>query len=907
MSKLWLKLAMLTGFCMTALWQVAQPQKPFTDVTAKAGIDHQFVPFEGTFGGGACVFDFNNDGWEDIFLAGGMADDVLYLNKRNGTFENVFARSGLKTKIKYITQGAVSADINRDGWRDLYITTITSRDNNTGVPRAMNLLFLNKRNGTFTDATKQYGLDTLMTFSTGAMFGDVNMDGYPDLYVGNYFQQYEGKLHIMNDAIIVASKQMAKGQLLINHRGKYFEDGFADYGLNFKGFGFGGAFTDFDNDGDLDIIVNHDFGYKAPPNQLLENKYPEKKFVDVAEKLNMQLPMNAMAVAVGDYDNNGWMDYYVTNIRANPFMVNCGKDSAFRNENGELGTRINMIHAQEGGLLPVSWGANFADFDQDGDLDLFVANGCLNPFVMPNPDFYFENRDFHFTEKGVEMGVANRGIGRGSVTFDYDKDGDLDLLVVNQKPVNSGFEDADRTVLYRNDLASKGNWLQVKLVGSSSDLNGIGSKVEIIAGKKRMIREIDGGSSHESQNSVIAHFGLGTVAVIDSINVYWLNGARQTILKQKANQILIITQVKSKAWYQYYFAWLAAALVLALAFALKLFRTSVLSLLLVALQSCNHNLSPAKAVEDISYELGGGAGHYNYAPSVIEDEYGIRYAFLCQNKNAFEIVDYIYLFKGIPTKNGYSWQPGTEILSPSKEGWDKIHVCDPDVRKFDLTYKGESYHWIMTYLGVDQWFNHNQIGLAFSKNIEGPYIKYDLNPLIPFSDTTVWGVGQSTSIVLNDSIVQLFYSKSHKPKGVMCVRNMNLKNLDRPDIGEERIVPHLFPNTYFAMSEKNIFAASELWIDESKEKPTWVGNHIRFVYKPRTEDIFDAEDRWKEITLLGPPQTKFPRNHNPGLLTDVKGFLVSESKPVIYFTVAMTGENWLWSYDLHSATIKTGL
>jgi enediyne biosynthesis protein E4 len=544
----------LLMFMTTSFFAIAQ--KPFTNVTRAAGINHQFDPFEGTFGGGACVFDFNNDGWEDIYITGGMADDMLYLNKKNGTFENVFEKSGLKTKIKYITQGVVSADINRDGWRDLFVTTITSKDNKTSVPRAMNLLFLNNGNGTFRDVTKQFGLDTFLTFSTGAMFGDVNLDGYPDLYVGNYFQQYEGKLHIMNDAIIVASKQMAKGLLLINKGGRSFKNEYADYGLDYKGFGFGGAFTDFDNDGDLDILVNHDFGYKAPPNKFLENKYPKEKLEDISDTINMQLPMNAMGTAVGDYNNDGWMDYYVTNIRANPFMVNQGKGKPFKQMNGELGTQINMIQTKEGGMLPVSWGTNFADFDQDGDLDLYVANGSLNPFVMPNPDYYFENINGHFKEMGDSMGVADRGISRGSVVFDYDHDGDLDILVVNQKPVNTGFEDASGTILFRNDMSKKGNWLQVQLLGVESDINGIGCKVEVVVGKLKMIREIDGGSSHESQNSVIAHFGVGNATIIDSINIYWLGGSKQIITHQKANQTIIIKEVSAhKKWYQRYYIW----------------------------------------------------------------------------------------------------------------------------------------------------------------------------------------------------------------------------------------------------------------------------------------------------------------------------------------------------------------
>ncbi|MBA4167483.1 MAG: VCBS repeat-containing protein, partial [Chitinophagaceae bacterium] len=316
-------------------------QTAFTRVDSVAGINHQFEVYEGTFGGGATVFDLNNDGFEDIYLAGGLGDDALYLNKGNGTFENIFAKSGLKTKIKYVTQGAVSADVNKDGWRDLFITTITTKNNKNKIPRAPNLLFINNGDGTFRNATTEYGLDRYLSFSTGAMFGDVNEDGFPDLYVGNYFQEYEGELNIMNDAIIVGSRQMARPYLLINDNGKNFIDRSADYGLNYKGFGFGGVFTDYDNDHDIDLFINHDFGYKSEPDKLLENKYPHDEFSDVSKQLHMDLKINGMGTAVGDYNNDGLMDYFVTNIRANQFMVNQGAGKPFINKSLELGTKLN--------------------------------------------------------------------------------------------------------------------------------------------------------------------------------------------------------------------------------------------------------------------------------------------------------------------------------------------------------------------------------------------------------------------------------------------------------------------------------------------------------------------------------------------------------------------------------------
>ena len=319
----------------------------------------------------------------------------------------------------------------------------------------------------------------------------------------------------------------------MNKGGKKFKDVYEDYGLDYKGFGFGGVFTDYDNDGDQDLFVNHDFGYKRTPDMLLENEYPKEKFVDVAKEKKMDLRINSMGTAVGDYNNDGLMDYYFTNIRFNVFMVNQGPGKPFADKTVECGLGYDAI----------SWGANFADFDHDGDVDLFVANGDLNPNCHPMANYYFENSNGKFQEKALAYGLAGYGIGRGSVTFDYDNDGDLDLLVVNQEAALPGYPCLLVTTLYRNDSA-KGNWIKIALQGLQAESHGIGSKIEVEAGGIKMIREIDGGgSSHLSQNSVIAHFGLGTATKIDSITVYWTGGNKQTLTNIKPNQLLKIKEI----------------------------------------------------------------------------------------------------------------------------------------------------------------------------------------------------------------------------------------------------------------------------------------------------------------------------------------------------------------------------
>ena len=210
-------------FLFTSICQIgAIAQVSFKDVTQQSGIQHQFGVYEGMFGGGACVIDFNNDGWEDLFITSGMNEDVLYQNNGDGTFKNIYHQSGLGTTAHYVTQGVASADVNKDGWVDLFITTITTKDSVNTIPRAENLLFINNGNSTFRNATKEYELDKLISFSTGVSFGDFNADGYPDAYVGNYFLDYEGQLSSINDATIVNANQTAKGYLLMNKGGNYF-------------------------------------------------------------------------------------------------------------------------------------------------------------------------------------------------------------------------------------------------------------------------------------------------------------------------------------------------------------------------------------------------------------------------------------------------------------------------------------------------------------------------------------------------------------------------------------------------------------------------------------------------------------------------------------------------------------
>lgn len=510
----------------------ALAQTTFTDVTDSAGVDHVYAVHEGLFGGGVTVIDFNRDGLDDLFLTGGLNADQLLRNNGDGTFTNVFGGSGLELTTHFVTQGAVTADFNRDSFPDLFVTTITSTDSLQIIPRARNLLFLGDGSGKFRDATEAWGLVPLYSFSTGASVGDFNNDGWPDLYVANYFVGYAETLDHIDDATIVSANQTAYGYLLRNEDGQGFRDVYREYGLDHRGFGFGAVFTDYDQDGDQDLLVNHDFGFKNTPNLLLENLYPEAGFAYRGEDTGLDLAINAMSTAVGDPNRDGRFDYYFTNIRFNHFMV---PDAASK-------TYTDRAKSHGMNYVSISWGANFADFDLDGDEDLFVSNGDLNPNCVPMADFYFENADGTFTERAAAVGLADYGIGRGSAVFDLENDGDLDIVVVNQTPVRAGYPVLSRTRLYRND-ASPGRWLKVRLQGTGSEASGLGSRVTAYVGGIPLLREVDGGSSsHLSQNSRLLHFGLGAAERVDSLIVAWNGGQIQRLGDREADQVLTIVQ-----------------------------------------------------------------------------------------------------------------------------------------------------------------------------------------------------------------------------------------------------------------------------------------------------------------------------------------------------------------------------
>ena len=536
-------------------------QNIYKDVTEDSGINHIYNVYQGLFGGGVSVIDFNNDGLDDLYITGGESGDKLYKNIGDGRFKDISINAGIRKKNDVITTGVTSADINKDGFIDIFVTTFAS-DQLRGIividdgkirGVSSNILYINNGDETFTDRTLDYNLQK-KNFSTSASFGDINADGYPDLFVANYFENFNGNLGNMNHFTINNDYRPELDELYLNVNGKYFEN-ISELLVGCKrGYGFGAVFSDIDNDNDLDIYIVNDFGENNQPNQLLINQHPKLGFTNKSDKLKMSFGMKAMGIAIGDYNNDQLQDLHISNIFAGPFIVNRGKNNPFINLSSNIGTGFNALPDDtDSPTTVVGWGTIFIDYDNDADLDLFNSNGPINPPIEFIPNVLFENKGRVFEIK-ENSGVMDYGIGRGSVSFDYDNDGDLDLFVVNQRPVYdlSSRGGAVKSKLYKNISKNDNNWLKIKLNGISSTTRGLGARVKVVCGNLNLIREVDGGSSHASQNSSILHFGLAKNKIIDSLIITWPGGKMQYVLNQTPNCLLEMQEktLKEKTFFQ---------------------------------------------------------------------------------------------------------------------------------------------------------------------------------------------------------------------------------------------------------------------------------------------------------------------------------------------------------------------
>jgi hypothetical protein len=545
------KYILLTVVCALFLLPINSTYaQSFTDVTVASGINHVYDFGDFMAGGGAVAFDYNNDGFEDVYITGGAQRDALYHNNGDGTFSNVIGTTGITARLdSFVTVGVIAGDIDNDGDKDLYVTTRSYAHNlNSWAP---NLLLQNNGDGTFTDISVGAGITAQHSYSTSATFGDVNLDGYLDIYTLNFFGVPMYDVVDSNTFQWKTTNRPGSNNLLyINNGDATFNEMAVATGVEDGGCGWATAFSDYDNDGDVDLVVANDFGAKTEPNELYQNLHPSLSFSSQGVASGTAIKINAMGVGVGDYNEDGFLDYYITDMTDNFLFANNG-NGTFTDVTSAAGVEDSGWVEMGSYYISVGWGANFFDYDQDTYLDLFVCNGSISPMApggtidtFYNPNSLYRNTGGGtFTDVSVAQGINDPHRGRGSIVFDYDNDGDMDLMAINQVHFPGyGIGMSPQVKFYRNDNTSGTNWVKVKLEGDSSNRDGIGALVTVKVGGRSFIREIDGGSSHLSQNSTIAHFGLADYTQIDTIEVRWPGGKKDFRYNVPANQQLFIKE-----------------------------------------------------------------------------------------------------------------------------------------------------------------------------------------------------------------------------------------------------------------------------------------------------------------------------------------------------------------------------
>ena len=434
--------------------------------------------------------------------------------------------------------GVAAADYDNDGWIDLFVTNY-GRD----------LLYRNNGDGTFTETGAAAGVAGKGEWSTGAAFGDYDGDGWLDLYVARYLEfdvddpPLGGEFCGYRGIPVMCGPKGLKGApdiLYRNNGDGTFTDvtraaGVADAKLLY---GFSPVFEDFDNDGDPDLFVTNDAG----PNYYFRNRgdgtFRESALL-AGVGYNAQGTAQAdMGVAAGDVGGDGRVDLFTTTFSEEyyPFFRNLGA-GGFEEVSQPAGLATKT-------LPYLGWATFFLDFDNDGNLDLFVANGHIFPQVEPSletyrqPDLLFGgNGEFGFQDvtRQVELDQAPVRSSRGGAFCDYDNDGDLDVLVL-------AIDDAP--TLLRNDGGNRRNWLQFRLAGRRGNRSGIGARVKVVAGSTTRTGRVRSGGSYLSQNDLRLHFGLGEAAAADRVEVRWPGGGSQVLTNVQANQIVRIEEAE---------------------------------------------------------------------------------------------------------------------------------------------------------------------------------------------------------------------------------------------------------------------------------------------------------------------------------------------------------------------------
>ena len=534
------------------------PPVTFVNVSSQAGlnvpnvwggIDRKRYIVEAK-GSGLAFFDYDNDGWLDIYLTNGTRLDAqwapgtaptsrLFKNNRDGTFTDVTAKSGLG-RTGWQT-GVCVGDYDNDGWDDLFCCFW-----------GHNILFHNNGDGTFTDVTRKAGLyNQQIRWGAGCTWLDYDRDGRLDLFVCNYIKLDPAKLPAVGSEAycqwkgipVMCGPRGLPGDtnvLYHNNGDGTFTDVSAKAGILKPGprYSITAVSYDFDNDGWPDIYVAVD----SQPSILFRNNH-DGTFTDVAVMAGCAYSQDGheqsgMGVAVADYDCDGWFDIFKTNFADDTSnLYHNNGDGTFTDVSFASGIGVNNRY--------VAWGCGFLDFDNDGWPDIMQINGHVYPEIdkhdigqtFKNPRLVYKNLgDGKFKDVSAEMGpgISERFSSRGAAFGDYDNDGDIDALILNMN---------DRPSLLRNDGGNQNNWIKIKLIGTRCNRTAIGTRVRVVNGTHAQIDEVHSGSSVMSQSDLRLHFGLGKAQTVDLLEVKWPTTQKiERFTQVKANQIITIRE-----------------------------------------------------------------------------------------------------------------------------------------------------------------------------------------------------------------------------------------------------------------------------------------------------------------------------------------------------------------------------
>jgi len=507
----------------------------FTEVSNQVGIDYQYPGLDvQEIGAGITILDVNNDGWDDIFQAGGIFPSKLWLNKK-GKFIDATNEYGLNVIDSIFVQGAVSGDFDNDGYTDLFIA-------NMGIPphRGDNhppILLKNVKGKAF-KVVLQNSFTQKGNYP-GATWGDINNDGFLDLFVVNYVEEIGNTFDSLGNANAYTPFCLPN-QLFLNNSGLSFKNVAKEFNLDNEGCGLACCFTDFDNDNDIDLILLNDFGhFNGIGNRIYRNEFPKQQFIDLSDSLNFYDEFYAMGVGPGDFNNDGKLDYYLTNIGRNRLMTN--QLNGFFDVAQKLNVDTQFHHES---VLSTSWSGIFFDAENDGDQDLFVAKGYLESMesnaVLDQNKFFINDGNGNFEDRSILSQLNDSIVQRGAATLDYNHDGYLDLVTGVIKDTRSELARTSQKIkLYRNDSDKQNNWIGFKLIGSenvNSDCIGCSVTIKMKNGAIQ-IKEVDGGSGHNSQSTKVLYFGLGEQKCAKNITIQWLGNSEQEIKELKSGRV----------------------------------------------------------------------------------------------------------------------------------------------------------------------------------------------------------------------------------------------------------------------------------------------------------------------------------------------------------------------------------